>query len=209
MSLIKKIQKLLGAKTKQPDPAPQSSPDDTHAYPITKRIKTWLDGHDWKYDHRFPDDDDDGVHHLIMGFSDAENEWTCVFKIHERTQLVTVFGILEDAVPMTHYAPVLVALSRINTRVIFGSVNLDASDGEVRAKVSFDAEFGVVDERSLGCYMQAVAGLTDIMRQAVKDALEEREPSQMVSNYLQVDDEIRTVIDDEKQTFFVPTQTAQ
>ena len=36
-------------------------------HPITTQIMTWLDKQEWKYDHRFPNDDGH-THHLILGF---------------------------------------------------------------------------------------------------------------------------------------------
>ena len=176
-------------------------------YPITSQIMTWLDKQDWKYDHRTPSDGE--THHIVMGFSDRENDWTCVFRINESNQLVTVFGILENSVPVSHYTAMLMELAKLNVNVGFGSIEFDPADGEVRAKVAFDVEFNALTDKSLGCYLQAVAGLTEVARNIMHIVLADDEPSQFAGDYIDVGDEVRAVVDDEKRTFFLPTRTAQ
>ena len=176
-------------------------------YPITSQIMTWLDKQDWKYDHRTPSDGE--THHIVMGFSDRENDWTCVFRINEGNQLVTVFGILENSVPVSHYTAMLMELAKVNLNVSFGGIEFDPTDGEVRAKVAFDVEFNALTDKSLGCYLQAVAGLTEVARNIMHIVLADDEPSQFAGDYIDVGDEVRAVVDDEKRTFFLPTRTAQ
>ncbi|MDO4450161.1 MAG: YbjN domain-containing protein [Moraxella sp.] len=178
-----------------------------NAHPITSQIMTWLDKQDWKYDHRTPSEGH--IHHLIMGFSDRENDWTCVFRINEENQLVTIFGILENSVPVSHYTAMLMELAKMNMNVGFGGIEFDPTDGEVRAKVAFDVEFSPLSDKALGCYLQAVAGLTEVARNIMHIVLADDEPSQFAGDYIDVGDEVRAVVDDEKRTFFLPTQTTQ
>lgn len=178
---------------------------DTH--PITCQIMTWLDKQDWKYEHRTPSEG--RTHHIIMGFTDREHDWTCVFRINEENQLVTVFGILDNGIPVSHYTAMLMELAKVNMNISFGGIEFDPLDGEVRAKVSFDVEFNVLSDKALGCYLQAVAGLTEIARGIMMLVLVDDEPSQFAGDYIDMDDEVRAVIDDEKRTFFLPTHTAQ
>lgn len=176
-------------------------------HPITTQIMTWLDKQDWKYDHRTPSEGE--THHIIMGFTDRENDWTCVFRINEENQLVTIFGILENSVPVSHYTAILMELAKVNLNVSFGGIEFDPTDGEVRAKVAFDVEFNALTDKSLGCYLQAVAGLTEVARGIMHIVMMDDEPSQFAGDYIDVGDEVRAVVDDEKRTFFLPTHTAQ
>ncbi len=175
--------------------------------PITSQIMSWLDKQDWKYDHRTPSEGN--IHHIIMGFADREGDWTCVFRINEENQLVTIFGILDNGIPVSHYTAMLMELAKINMGVSFGGIELDPTDGEVRAKVAFDVEFNSLTDKSLGCYLQAVAGLTEVARGIMHIVMMDDEPSQFAGDYIDVGDEVRAVIDDEKHTFFLPTQARQ
>lgn len=223
IKMFKKIKSLFAKPqtdnqaTNQPTDTgtPAVSPkDETKAlnvasgtYPITTQIMTWLDKQDWKYDHRTPSEGE--THHIIMGFTDRENDWTCVFRINEENQLVTIFGILENSVPVSHYTAILMELAKVNLNVSFGGIEFDPTDGEVRAKVAFDVEFNALTDKSLGCYLQAVAGLTEVARGIMHIVMMDDEPSQFAGDYIDVGDEVRAVVDDEKRTFFLPTHTAQ
>lgn len=176
--------------------------------PITRDIMTWLDKQDWKYNHR-PPDDGGHTHHLIMGFTDRENDWTCVFRINEDNQLVSVFGILDDGVPVSYYTAMLMEIAKINMNISFGGIELDPADGEVRAKIAFDAEFTPLTDQLLACYLQVLAGLTKVAQGIMMLVLADDEPSQFAGDYMDTDDEIKTVVNNEKRTFFLPTHTAQ
>ncbi len=189
----------------QDNPTPKTHGNS--AYPITSNIMAWLDGQGWNYDHRLPDDGN--THHLIMGFTDREHEWTCVFRINEDNQLVSVFGVLEEGVPVSHYTAILMELAKVNTNIGFGGIEFDPTDGEVRAKIAFDAEFSALNDKSLGCYLQALAGLTELARGIMTLVLSDDEPSQFAGDYIDMGDEIKTVVNDERRTFFLPTRTAQ
>lgn len=176
--------------------------------PITRDIMAWLDKQDWKYNHR-PPDDGGHTHHLIMGFTDRENNWTCVFRINEDNQLVSVFGILDDGVPVSHYTAMLMEIAKINMNISFGGIELDPADGEVRAKIAFDAEFTPLTDQLLACYLQVLAGLTKVAQGIMMLVLADDEPSQFAGDYMDTDDEIKTVVNNEKRMFFLPTHTAQ
>lgn len=175
---------------------------------VVADIMTWFDGQSWKYEHR-PPEGDLHIHHLIAGFTDNEHDWTCVFRIHEQNDLVTIFGILDEVVPVSHYTAVMMAFAKANMTIGYGSLELDVSDGEVRAKLAFDGEFTTINDKSLGCYMQAVAGLTELARGIVQGVLIDDSPSQFAGDYLEVSDEIVAKVGDDKQSFFVPTQARQ
>lgn len=178
------------------------------SHPITTQIMAWLDKQDWRYEHR-PPSDDGQTHHLMLGFTDRENDWTCVFRINEDNQLVSIFGVLEDRVPVSHYTAILMEFAKVNLSISFGGIEFDPTDGEIRTKVAFDTEFGVLTDKSLGCYLQAVAGLTEVARSIMQAVMADDEPSQFAGDYVDLGDEVKTVINDEKQVFYLPTHTTQ
>lgn len=218
MNPFKKLKQLLMGDTSQP--APTSDEVQTNASStnnpnkhrqhtkVVADIMAWFDEQSWKYEYR-PPENDLHTHHLIAGFTDNEHDWTCVFRIHEQNDLVTIFGILDEVVPVSHYTAVLMAFAKVNMTVGYGSLELDVGDGEVRAKLAFDGEFTTINDKSLGCYMQAVAGLTELARGIVQGVLVDDSPSQFAGDYLEVSDEIVAKVGDDKQSFFVPTQARQ
>lgn len=214
--MFQKLKRLFLKKHQDSKPSTTQTHADTPTqevitpvskHPITTDIMTWLDKHNWNYDHREPKEGK--IHHIIMGFSDHEHEWTCVFRINEGNQLVTVLGILDDNMPISHYTALLMELAKVNMNVSFGSIEFDPNDGEIHAKIAFDAEFGMLTDKALGNYMQALSGLTEVARGIVKMVLMDDEPSQFAGDYIEMGDEVSAVIDDEKRTFFLATHTSQ
>lgn len=159
-------------------------------HPISSKIVSWAKKNDWKYEHRKPQDDDLQKHYVILGFADQECSWTCAFRVREDNHLVTIFGILDDNVPQSHYMPVLVELTKANLSINYGNIELDLSDGEVRAKFSFDAEFSLMSEQMLDCSFTAVLGLVKLASSIVKDALEDKTPSSSLEEYLSLEEEL-------------------
>ena len=194
--------------TKKTKDFEMSSQKPNKSHPITTQITTWLDKQAWKYEHR-PLEDGEQMHHVILGFTDRENDWTCVFRINEDTQLVTIFGVLEGGVPISHYTAVLMELAKVNISIAVGGIEFDPADGEVRVKFSVDTEFSQLSDKTLSCYLHIVAGLTEVARNVVQTVLLDDEPSQFARDYVDLGDEIKTVIDDEKWVFYLPTQIAQ
>lgn len=220
--LLKKIKRLLKvAKSLQDDTTLQTNHTDmTHTndadsppkdtkdpHPITTQIMTWLDKHEWTYEHREPSEGQ--VHHVILGFKDRDYGWTCVFRINESNELVVVMGILDVIIPTSHHTAMLMALTKANLGITFGGIDFDPNDGEVRAKIAIDAEFTTLNDKSLGSYLQALAGLTQLAQNSAKAVLEDSTPSQFVGDYVEMTDEVISVLDDEKQVFFLPTHTPQ
>lgn len=229
MKLLKKLKQLLNIGT--PKPIRKSKPTAVQSLahatepsqntlehtPITSAIISWLDQHGWQHEHRPSDaygtmpNGVAKVHHLIVPFGDGDDSenWTCVFRIHERTHLVCVFGILTDVVPHSHYAPMMMAIAMANLGISFGNLEMDPTDGELRAKMSFDAEFTTLSHRALDCYLQGVASLTELAQKLYRDVMSEQEPSLILLDYLGDN----FLSDDRDKTsdgqFFVPTQQYQ
>lgn len=214
MSLLKKIKTFLTKPNTKSDageigstvsnaPLSQKLPLEPHQYPITLRIMDWLTSHGWKYEHRpYEGDDSVRVHHIVLGFADHEHEWTCIFRINEINRLVTIFGALDEPVPSSHFAPLIMAMMGANRNISFGNIELDMSDGEVRAKVGFDAEFTSLSDHALSCHMQAVASLVELCRGLVQAVLADDAPSQLLTDYLPIDDS-------GSEQFYLPTHLAQ
>lgn len=204
MKFLKKLKNIF-----KPRNQPASSPSQAlpiHHYPVTQRVMTWLDAQDWHYEHK-KSEHDSRTHHLIMSFTDNSADWTCVFRINERTQMLSIYGILPDIVPLSHYAPMLTKIAYANLNISFGNIELDPTDGEVRVKMSIDAEFSPLNDRALGCYLQGVASLTELAQKIFNEVMVELEPSPLVHDYLETPEyEADAQTDSE---FFMPTQQAQ
>lgn len=178
MKIFKKIYHALHKKIttqKQPintsqAPSKHDKVDTSYRQPITNRLIQWLENKQWQYQHR-PPAGDIRVHHLIVGFTDSEADWTCVLRIHESTQLICMFGIVEEVIPQSQYVPVLMAIAKANTAIGFGGVELDLEDGELRVKLSVDAEFTAISDDALNHYLNVLANLTYIAKDIAQKAL--------------------------------------
>lgn len=179
----------------------------TSPHPITDRITAWLSAQDWHYEHRKPSPKTDGrTHHVILSFSDNSSDWTCVFRINEQNQLMAMFGVLTQTVPPSHYAPMLMKIAHTNLNIAFGSIELDPTDGEVRVKMSVDAEFSTLSHKALTCYLQGLSGLTELAWRLLNEIMGEVEPSPIVHDYLEIADETESQSDG---GFFIPTNQSQ
>lgn len=204
MKFLKKLKNIF-----KPRNQPTNSPNPalpTHHYPVTQRVMTWLDTQDWRYEHK-KSEHDSRTHHLIMSFTDNSSDWTCVFRINERTQMLSIYGILPDIIPLSHYAPMLTKIAYANLNIGFGNIELDPTDGEVRVKMSVDAEFSPLNDRALGCYLQGVASLTELAQKMFDEVMTELEPSPLVHDYLETPEYEADAQTD--SDFFMPTQQAQ
>lgn len=204
MKILDKLKQLLQKSDTPTKPEPS---EDAHRHAVSTRIMAWLDKQGWKYEHRTPEEDAEmRTHHMILSFTDNQSDWTCVFRVNENNQLVAIFGVLTETVPPSHYASILMKIARANLNIAFGSIELDPFDGEVRVKISIDAEFSTLSDKALGCYLQGVAGLTEIAQRLFVDAMAESEPSPIIHDYLNDYNDLPQGSD---SGFFTPTHTAQ
>lgn len=218
---FEKLKKLTQKTTKNQsesdklDTAPVDDKADkvalmAHLHPISARIQAWLDEHDWRYYHVKPEADDILRTHLfILGFSHDGFDWRCIIRIYEKNQLVCLFGTLEDAVPKSHRLAVLVALSQASLNIGFGGFELDLDSGEVRTKLSLDAEFSQLNSHALDIYLYNLTGLVERMGELVEKVVD-KPASPMQDDFLaqlqllNIDGE-----DGVDDGFFVPTQSSQ
>lgn len=211
MKLLDKLKQLLKNKQSTSPNTGRQPPIDSstdHSHPVTARIMAWLDTQNWHYEHRKPEHQE-RTHHLILSFTDNRSDWTCVFRINESNQLIAIFGVLPDTVPPSHFAPMLMKIAYTNTSLSFGSIELDPSDGEVRTKISVDGEFSALSDKALGCYLQGVAGLTELAQRLYDDAMSELEPSPFWQDYLLESQEMTGDGTHTDGGFFMPTQARQ
>lgn len=103
----------------------------------------------------------------------------------------------------------LMKIAYTNTSLSFGSIELDPSDGEVRTKISVDGEFSALSDKALGCYLQGVAGLTELAQRLYDDAMSELEPSPFWQDYLLESQEMTGDGTHTDGGFFMPTQARQ
>lgn len=207
MKFFDKIKNIFKNNQTSTQTTPASSINTPH--PITTHIKNWLDGQQWHYEHRTPSDKDSQIHHLILSFADQQSDWTCVFRINEQNQLVAIFGVLPDTVPLSHYAPMMMKVAQANLNIAWGSIELDPSDGEVRTKMSVDAEFDTLSDKALGCYLHGVANLTETAQRLFHETMSESEPSPLLYDYLENSSDEQLAGTETEGGFFIPTQSSQ
>lgn len=191
---------------------------DDHLQPITNHLIEWVKLHDWNFTHHEPETDDKlRTHHIVIGFSGADDDdfaWNCVIRIAEKNQLVTMYGVLLDEVPETHHLNLLVAFNQINQSIHFGSVDFDLQTGNMRAKLSFDAEFTHLSMMMLNNYMQALVGLTEIAHRAIHH-IHTTKPSQNFQHllteygYHNPDDDSENPDLKDDGVYYMPTHLAQ
>ncbi len=224
MALFHKLKKALtGNDDHQPSndtsDSAQSPSDklnaraDDHLQPITNHIIEWVKLNDWHFTHHQPDADDKfRTHHIIIGFSGAEEDdfaWNCVIRVVEKNQLVTMYGVLLGEIDEAYHLNVLIAFNQINYSISFGSVEFDLQTGNVRAKLSFDAEFSHLTTLMLGNYMQALIGLTEMAHRTLQN-IHHTQPSQNFQQllteygYHDLDDDLK-----DDGTYYMPTHLAQ
>lgn len=180
---------------------PQELPE--YLCPITTIIKQWLTDQEWHFQSHEPHADDSfRTHHLTLTFGEKNYDWNCVFRINEKNQLVTMYGVLLLSIPKSHYLNALWHISQLNYHTNFGNIELDLMTGDLRVKLSFDAEFTHINDRTLSIYTQGVSGLVDLAFDVYQNTL--NEPP------LQHFDEVLDTADSETDDgFFVATATKQ
>ena len=222
MKILKKIYQIINkskskknqqadVSVKQPTEQPTNvdGVDTQYLYPITTRIMSWLDETSWRYEHR-PLGQDSRVHYLVLGFADKGHEWDCVFRICEKSQVVVILGILRDSIPVSHYASVLMAIAKVNSTINYGHLELDPTCGDVQVKLTFDTEFTHITNHMLNCHIQVVAAMTELARGVVKEIMQDDNPSQLVSDFIEIDIEGQDeMVIDDIGSFFLPTHVRQ
>lgn len=178
--------------------------------PITSKIIEWIDSKKWAYNHCSSEQGD--VHHLMLGFTGDDVEWTCAFYVNEQVQVVTMFGMLDDDMPTSHYTAVLMALTQANLDMCFGNFEFDPDDGEVRVRIAFDLKFGDMTNKALDHYFSLLLALIKKAYVIAWTALQDDKPSHLVGDYIEgydIDNEIRVMVNNERRTFFIPTDVTQ
>lgn len=170
MNLFKKLKNLATKTSKSDNDTTQTADTKNHhaqddSHPISRRIGEWVDSHNWKYDHRTPDDDSQlRTHRFLLRFNDniddVKLQWNCIIRIHEKTQLITLYGLPQITIPRSHYLLVMSIISAVNYALGFGSIDFNITTGDLHAKVSFDAEFTDLSDKALASYLQACASIT-------------------------------------------------
>lgn len=201
MKLLSKLKNLFSKnhQTTTDEPAP-----------ISRQIMHYLDARKWQYEYR-PADNEQALHelhHISLNLTDRQREWTCIFRINEKNQLVGLFAILPDIVPHSHFAPMIMAIANANRGVDFGSIEFSPADGIIHAKLSFDVEFAPLTDRLLDCYLHAATTLSELAQNLYDEVMNESEPSPILLDYLHYND-LTTADDGKQDSFFVPTEQYQ
>ena len=189
MKLLKKLKSLLKrADAKRSNKNAQSITEhqsDTKQ-PITDHIIQYLKRHGWQYEAR----SNDGtitpqIHHLIILFSYTKYQWSCVFRINETSQLVSIFGILPEVVPDSHFAMMLMAIAKANLSIPLGVLSLTQPMARYTPKLAWMLNLLPLSDNALGVHLQGVASLTELAQRLYDDVLYEADPSPIITDYLQ------------------------
>lgn len=203
MKFFKTFNQWLGKKLiKKTDPSSQ---------PITNQIIQWLKKNHWLYHYgnntnKQSNDlsgNSQSTHHLIVPFEDKDFDWNCVFYINEKSQIISIYGMLSNTVPKSYFAPALMLIATSNLSIPFGNLELDPTNGELRAKIAFDAEFTALNDDVLNCHIKGLGVLTKLAFTIFQE-IQQEEPSLLVLDYLPLEES--TNVNDE---FFEPTQQHQ
>ncbi|MDO4894024.1 YbjN domain-containing protein [Moraxella sp.] len=205
MNFFKRLkQRLTKSNRSNSAQTDETTAQISHRQSLIKTITAWLSDKDWHYEqHNNPNLPH--TWHFILHFQEFK-DWACVLQVNEQNQLVNLYGVLTQTVPETHFAAALVAINRINTRLPLGNIELDTSDGELRVRIGFDAEFVPPTNKLLDMYLHLVIQLSKAAHELYGDLCQEEEPSPIIYDYLMNepnDDEV------ESSPFFEPTQQYQ
>jgi len=77
---------------------------------------------------------------FILPFSASGRQWITVVTYNNANDIICIYSIMPRKAPNARLAQVAEYLTRANYGLLVGNFELDLSDGEIRYKVSIDAE---------------------------------------------------------------------
>lgn len=198
MKIFKTLARLLSPKKSE---QPSHQPDPESLQPITDTLMAYLDKRQCHYQHKTTGTN---THHLIVPFEDQDEAWYCVFRVNEKSQLVCIFGILSQTVAQDYFASILAAFTKENINIPFGQLSIDPKDGEIHAKIAFDAEFTPLSNDLLDCHIYGLKTLVELAQNIYQNIIQEPEPSLLVLDYI-----TNQEAEEAEPAFFEPTQCRQ
>lgn len=132
---------------------------------LRTRVARWLVDEEWLVDAGA------APGQLLLHPGDGPDPWPVVVVVEEDAARVLVYSVLPEDVPEDARPGVAELLTRVNYGLLVGAMEMDLSDGEVRARTSVAFGQAQPDDATFGALMgQAVGGNLCLM-DAVWDAL--------------------------------------
>lgn len=200
MKILKKLKSLL-------NPTKDNSPDQTHLSPISQRVEQWLDGKRWSYEHILPLENDPlRTHVFLAGFQDGNFRWTLSLLVHEKNQVVSFQGRIDETINSKYFVTVMAIFGAMNMELSVGNFQFDPNTGELSVKVGLDAEYCLLGEAAFNCYFQNLADLTEKAWEVLTLITQDPNPSQDLLAVLKSQANYRYLTtNDSDATFYVNT----
>jgi hypothetical protein len=119
----------------------EASPAETPKKSLFDRVAGYLDAHDWTYD-AYPENT-----YFRMGCRIKDASVRVVLDVYEAEDWfrVLAYCTFPVFVPEQKRAVVTEALTRINYSIIYGNLEMDLKDGEIRVRTVVEAETQLTD----------------------------------------------------------------
>jgi hypothetical protein len=133
--------------------------------PLLSRVAAWLVDQDWLVEPA------DQPGQLVLHPSDGLDPWPVVVVVQEEHSRVLVYSVLPDDVPEAARPAMTELLTRVNDGLLAGVLEMDLSDGAVRARTGLDLGAAQPDDATFGALMGQVVGANLTLMDAVWGAL--------------------------------------
>lgn len=125
---------------------------------LRTRVARWLVDQEWQVE------PGDVPGQLVLHPSDGPEPWPVIAVVLEEAARVLVYSVLPENVPEEARPRVAELLTRVNYGLLVGAMEIDLSDGEVRARTSVALGQAQPDDATFGALMsQAVGGNLTLM----------------------------------------------
>jgi hypothetical protein len=113
-------------------------------------VRAYFDRQDWRYETL------EGAHVLRSHFRADAGDWVTYAHVRDEPRQVIVYSVADVACPGQYLGAMAEFVTRANYGLVLGNLELDLSDGEVRAKTSLDVGGAQLSEQSLDALVGAL-----------------------------------------------------
>ncbi|HET9060197.1 MAG TPA: YbjN domain-containing protein [Acidimicrobiales bacterium] len=115
-------------------------------------LRTYFDRQGWRYEIL------EGAHVLRSHFHADAGDWVTFAHVRDEPRQVVVYSVADERCPADRRSAMAELVTRANFGLVLGNLELDFSDGEVRAKTSLGLGGSHLDDQSLA---ELVEGLVE------------------------------------------------
>ena len=115
------------------------------------------------------DDDADGG--LVLEPADGTAQWPVVAQVGPESDVVAVYSVLPEQVPLEHRPAVVNLLAIVNYELQVGSFEIDVDDGDVQLRTSVDLTGVGLDDAQLAALLERLVGANLAAMELWVDAL--------------------------------------